>query len=137
MRKLFMVCIGLAVLTACLTPQQQEDVKRTADGINSVAPLLPPPFGLIAGAVATALTGIASIGANKASNAAYAKNKTASPLIRLTTDHASSILAVAVPLLVALRASGVLHFSEEELLMITTTFAAPVATKKVMRRKAA
>ena len=136
MRKfLIPLCVGLVVLAACAG--WQTNTKAAADVISSTAPLLPPPLGLIAGAIATALTGIASIGANKASNAAFAKDKTAAPLVRLATDHASSIFAVAVPALIALRASGAIHFSDSELLMLSTTFAAPVATKKVMRKKAA
>ena len=138
MRKfLIPLCVGLVVLTACLSAAQTKALQDASEVVGSTAPLLPPPFGLIAGAVATALSAVASVGANKASNAAFKKKEKASMLIQLATDHSSSIMVAVIPVLAALRASGILHFSDTELALLTTTFAAPVATKKVMRKKAA
>ena len=128
------LAVGLLVLTACAG--WQTHTKAAAGVIESTAPFLPPPFGLIAGAVATALTAVASIGANKVSNAAYAKDKKASPLIRLATDHASTIFTVALPVLISLRASGAINFSDGELITLSTALGAPVVAKKVLRRKA-
>ena len=135
MRKFLVpLCVGLLVLAACAG--WKTHAKDAAGVLESTAPLLPPPFGLLAGGLATIISGVASIGANKASNEAFSKKQKASKLVQYATDHVSTIMAVAGPVILALRAGGVIHMSDGELALLLTTFGAPVATQKVMRRKA-
>lgn len=136
MKRFLFVCASLLVLTACLSPQQRANVEAAGEAIASTAPFLPPPFGVLAGGLAAILTGVASVGANKASNEAYKKEKDAPLLVKLATDHSSTIMGVIAVLVPALRAAGVIHFSDAELSVLLATFAVPVGTKKVMRRKA-
>lgn len=109
------------------TPSQIEQVA------GSVAPLIPPPWGLLVGGLATIATGIASVGANKASNKAFKAKEKPSLLVSLATDH-SWLMPTFGALAATLRASGLLHFSDAELAMLMTTLATPVGVKKVMRK---
>lgn len=102
----------------------------------ATAPLLPPPWGLLVGGLATVATGVASVGANKASNDAFKAKKSPGLLVSLATDHSWAMPTLGA-LIAALRAAGVLHFSDAELTMLMTTLAAPVGVKKVMRKPAA
>lgn len=102
---------------------------------ENVAPLIPPPWGLLVGAAATVASGIASVGANKASNEAFKAKQKPSLLVSLATDH-SWLMPTLGAFAAAARASGLIHFSDAELAMLMTTLAAPVGVKKVMRKKA-
>lgn len=133
-RLVVILCFGL-LMTACLTTAQRDAVRGAGEVIGSAAPLLPPPFGILAGGLATVLAGIASVGANKVSNDAFQKKIAAPPLIQLATDHASSIMGLVAAVVPALRAAGVIHMSDPELSLLMATLVTPVATKKVMRRK--
>lgn len=126
---LLLLAVGCA-----MTEEQRHAMRQASETAAAAAPFLPPPFGLIAGGVATLLSGAAAVGANKVSNEKFRKKEKPSWLVRLWTDHSSTILASVLPIVTALRASGVLHFSDGELTMLATTLGTPVATKKVMRR---
>lgn len=135
MARILLFGCSLLFLTACITSREGGAIAGAAgDALGSVAPLLPPPFGVIAGVVATALAGVASIGANKVSNTKRQKKETAPMLVKLMTDHSSTIFTSIVPLIAILKAAGALPISDGELASIATTFAAPVVTKKVMRK---
>lgn len=134
-RVLLFSVLSLGVLGGCAWIQKKADGRKSDIEVaaDSVAPFLPPPFGLIAGAVATLATGIASIGANKVSNEKYEKKEKPSALIRYATDHISPIMttvAVAAP---TLRAAGVIHMSDAELSLLMAAVGTPVVTKKFMR----
>ena len=124
----------LLVMAGCLSTAQQQTATEAAGVVSSVAPLLPPPFGLIAGGLAAALTSVASISANRASNIAFKKKESPGLLVKMMTDH-SSLLLVGTTLLPILRAVGLIHISDAELALVMTTLSAPVTTKKIMRRK--
>ncbi len=136
MKRFILFSVVLLALTACLSQQQREAVVAAGEAVGSTAPFLPPPFGIIAGGLAALLTGVASVGANKASNDAFKKDKDAPLLVKLATDHSSTIMGVIAVVVPSLRAAGIIHFSDAELAMLLTTFAVPVGTKKYFRRKA-
>ena len=135
MKRFLFVCASLLILTACLSQQQREAVAAAGETINSVAPLLPPPLGLIAGGIATLLSGVASVGANKQSNKAFKAKEDPGILVKLLTEHSWAMPTLAA-LAASARAAGLIHFSDAELALFTSTLAVPVATKKYMRRKA-
>lgn len=134
MKKMYVVCFCVVFLTACLSAAQREAIQQAAEISASAAPLLPPPFGLLAGGLATILSGVASIGANKVSNEKFKKKEAVPLLVKLATDHISPIMAAVAAIVPALRLSGLIHMSDAEMSLLMTTVAAPVATKKVMRR---
>lgn len=141
MRKMFAIgCLVLGMgMVGCASWFQRgpggtpSTVEQIAGG---VAPLLPPPWGLLVGGLATVLTGAASVGANAASNKAFKEKKKPSLLVSLTTDHSWAYPALGA-LAAFARASGYVHFSDAELAMMLTTLTTPVATKKVMRKPVA
>lgn len=135
---LFPFCAGLLVMVSCagwFERKESNGGKSDAQVVaDSVSPMLPPPFGLLLGGLATALTGVAAVGANKASNKAFKAKAKPSLLVSLATDH-SWLMPALGALAAAARASGVLHFSDTELAMLMTTLTAPVGVKKVMRKQ--
>lgn len=138
MNKLLIVGIALFFVAGCTLLQRgpSGEPSSVEEAANAVAPLLPPPFGLIAGGLAAFLSGVASVGANKKSNAAYKKKEDPGLLVRLLTEHSWAMPTLAA-LAAAARAGGLIHFSDAELALFTSTLAVPVATKKVMRKKTA
>jgi len=125
---------SLVLLMGCLTASQREAVQAAGDTVGSVAPLLPPPFGIIAGGLAALLTGVAAVGANKVSNEKFKKKEEAPMLVKLITDHSSTILGAVTVLVPALRAAGIISMSDGELSALLATFAVPVGAKKILRK---
>lgn len=111
-------------------PSQAEELA------SSVAPMLPPPWGILVGGLATLATGVASAGANVKSNKAFKKKEDPGFLTKLFTDHSAWLTMMPVILAMG-RVSGVLHMSDAELVTLMTAFVVPAGTKKVMRKKAA
>lgn len=98
---------------------------------GSAAPLLPPPWGMILGVVAAGATGIATVGANKASNAG-----STSPLVQVMTKHNWTMPALGGAIFAA-RAAGLIHMSDSELLTLFVTLGIPEIGETVLGKKPA
>ena len=132
--RLFLFASVCLVLMGCLTASQREAVQSAGEAVGSVAPLLPPPFGVLAGGLAALLTGVAAVGANKVSNEKFKKKESAPFLVKLITDHSSVLLGAATVVLPALRGLGLFSMSDAELSTLLATFAVPVGAKKFLRK---
>jgi hypothetical protein len=107
-------CAALIVMAACTA----EQVKRAADDVQAAAkaaePILPPPFGLIAGAVAGIAGVVGSLAAGKAKGNAIAAGTDPHPVATFLSEH-NWIYPSITAALMAARSYGLLHMSPEEL----------------------
>lgn len=126
---LILMFFAFSFLTSCAAFQRgpdgaPSDAERVA---AAAAPLLPPPFGIIAGAIATAASTVAGVAANRQVAKVGASN--VSPLVALMTTHNWILPAIGVLVSVG-RANGWLHIGDGELALLWSALGAPEAAEQ-------
>ena len=124
----FMVvmCAALVVLMSCSAAQVEQGANSVKEVAQAAAPMLPPPFGVIAGIVAGAAGLVATLAAGKAKGQAVAAGKDPHPVADFISSH--SWLMPAITTLVGVANSrGWIHISPTEF----TTLAASLGIATV------
>ena len=127
---LFLAAVVLFV-EGCTAQQIKDNADKVQYLLGSAAPLIPPPFGLIAGGLASLAGVVSSVAAGKAKQAAIIADEDAHPIATFLSDHHYLYPALAA-LLGFLQSSHVINIGGDQLAAIMGAIGLPPTLAQVI-----